>query len=292
MDREDARPQWPCGWDQLSRYRLIEIVALWEGRLTTNHLCHAFGIGRQQASRDISSYRERVGPGNLEYDTRLRGYRPAATFAPQVTAGVADEYLQLLNRDRDLALRFESLGLQSTSTEVLAPPLRNLRPAVLRPLIEAAREQRRVEVEYVSFTTPEPEIRVIAPHTLVFTGLRWHLRAYCEKNRDYRDFVLSRFRGTPDLMDGTPNGSAADTAWNTRVAIRIVPDTRLTPHQRALIEQDYGMEGGALVLHTRGALVHYLLQLLRIDLKLLDGNPAAQQILVENRDAVRKWVFG
>ena len=40
-------------WDQTLRFRLLEIVLQWEGRLTTNHLCSAFEIGRQQASKDI-----------------------------------------------------------------------------------------------------------------------------------------------------------------------------------------------------------------------------------------------
>ena len=53
----------------------------------------------------------------------------------------------------------------------------------------------------MSFTTPDAETRLIAPHTLIYTGMRWHVRAYCEKNRDYRDFVLSRFRDMPELMD-------------------------------------------------------------------------------------------
>jgi len=282
---------WPYDWDRLTRYRLIETVALWEGRLTTNHLCHAFGIGRQQASRDISVYNRDIGPGNLVYDTHLKGYRPAPGFTPRVTAGLADEYLGLLNRDRDLALRFDSLGLRSTHTEVLAAPLCDLRPEILRPLLEAARRGLRVEVEYVSFSTPEAEVRVIAPHTLVHTGARWHLRAYCERNRDYRDFVLSRFRGEADLMDSSPNGNDGDTAWNTAVDVVIVPDTRLSAHQRAIIEHDYAMQDGRLVLATRGALVHYLLQLLRIDLKMLDANPSAQQIIVQNRDEVRRWLF-
>ena len=34
-------------WDQTLRFRLLEIVLQWEGRLTTNHLCTAFNIGRQ-----------------------------------------------------------------------------------------------------------------------------------------------------------------------------------------------------------------------------------------------------
>ncbi len=27
-------------WDQTLRFRLLEIVLMWEGRLTTNHLCN------------------------------------------------------------------------------------------------------------------------------------------------------------------------------------------------------------------------------------------------------------
>jgi hypothetical protein len=51
------------------------------------------------------------------------------------------------------------------------------------------------------------------------------------------------------------------------------------------------MENGALRVETRGPLVQYLLQLLRIDTKILDGNPSAQQIVVQNREEVRPWVF-
>jgi len=43
-------------WEVLLRYQLIEIIALWEGRIITNHLSGAFGIGRQQASKDINAY--------------------------------------------------------------------------------------------------------------------------------------------------------------------------------------------------------------------------------------------
>ena len=63
--------KWPFRWDLLLRYRFIETIALWEGRLTTRHLCDTFGIGRQQASKDINNYIREVGPGNLEYDKFL-----------------------------------------------------------------------------------------------------------------------------------------------------------------------------------------------------------------------------
>ena len=73
---------WPVRWDLLLRYRLIEVMALWEGRLTTNHLMRAFGIGRQQASKDINTYLADYGPDNLTYDRFLKGYRPTEAFKP------------------------------------------------------------------------------------------------------------------------------------------------------------------------------------------------------------------
>jgi len=70
-------------WDQTLRFRLLEIVLMWEGRLTTNHLCTAFNIGRQQASRDINRYIQEVSPQGLEYDRNLKGYKPTAQFSPR-----------------------------------------------------------------------------------------------------------------------------------------------------------------------------------------------------------------
>ncbi len=193
-------------WDLALRYRLIETVAWWEGRLTTNHLIQSFGISRQQASKDINSYITDYAPKNLEYDKHLKGYVPSRHFKPLFIDDSASAYLHLLSQNYERAPHIDGLALAYAHTEVLGVPDRSVRPEVLRPLLKACREGLRLECEYVSFTTPEVETRLIAPHTLIYTGMRWHVRAYCEKNRDYRDFVLSRFRGEPDL-DGCPLGA-------------------------------------------------------------------------------------
>lgn len=79
------------------------------------------------------------------------------------------------------------------------------------------------------------------------TGMRWHVRAYCEKNRDYRDFVLGRCRGEPELLDDqTDNGSEHDVEWNTKINVIFKLDERLTPAQRSLIELNYAMTDGAV----------------------------------------------
>lgn len=283
---------WPVRWDLLLRYRLIEIIALWEGRLTTNHLCDTFGIGRQQASKDINAYMAEIAPGNLTYDKFLKGYTPTEDFTPRVTSGIADEYLQLLSRNNELNETFDTLSLGVANTEVLSVPVRNVKPGIIRAIVRAARERRRLEVDYVSVSAPNREGRVIVPHTLVFTGIRWHVRAWCEKNSEYRDFVLSRFRGEADMMDISEHSVEGDQKWNTQVTISIKPDSRLEKAQQKVVAEDWGMTRNKLDITVRGSLVQYALQALQIDTNTIQAKAEAQQIVISNLDEVKPWLFG
>lgn len=278
-------------WDLALRYRLIETVAWWEGRLTTKHLIQSFGISRQQASNDINTYITEHAPRNLTYDKQLKGYVPSKLFKPLFIDNSASAYLHLLYQNNERAPHIEGLALAYAHTKVLEVPDRTIRPEILRPLLKACREGLRLEAEYVSLTNPDPEIRLIAPHTLVYTGMRWHVRAYCEKNRQYRDFVLSRLRGEPELLNKSENSITEDEVWNTEVAVVIEPDSRLTLVQRAIIETDFGMLDGQLVIPSRRALVKYVLQRYQIDPKKLEPKPAAQQIVVKNLDELEPWLY-
>jgi predicted DNA-binding transcriptional regulator YafY len=59
--------------------------------VTTNHLQLAFGIERQQASRDINAYLSEYAQANLIYNRQLKGYKPNKGFSPKFTRGIADE---------------------------------------------------------------------------------------------------------------------------------------------------------------------------------------------------------
>lgn len=281
---------WPLRWDLLLRYRLIEVIALWEGRLTTNHLQRAFGIGRQQASKDINHYLAEYAPGNLDYDRSLKGYKPASTFKPIFTRGVADEYLQMMHAREDLSCAFESLDVRELNTEVLLPPTRDLRPGVLRPILQACREGLRVEIQYTSLLNPNPEYRVIQPHTVVHNGMRWHVRAWCEKNSEYRDFVLSRIQDQPDIsLPGNMN-KEKDAAWQQKLTLEIIPDPRLTSSQQKLISRDYDMTGGKLRIECRAAMASYIVETLRLNGEQ-HRQPTAQQVILGNRQAVAEWLW-
>lgn len=278
-------------WDLALRYRLIETVAWWEGRLTTVHLIQSFGISRQQASKDINTYITEHAPRNLTYDKQLKGYVPSKQFKPKFIDDSASAYLHLLYQNNERAPHIDGLALAYAHTKVLEVPDRPIRPEVLRPLLKACRDGLRFETEYVSLNTPQVDIRLIAPHTLVYTGMRWHVRAYCEKNRQYRDFVLSRLRGEPELLDKSENIAAKDEDWNSEIPVIIAPDERLDKAQRAIIEADFGMIDGQLVVPSRKALVKYVLQRYQIDPKNLNPNPEAQQIVVSNLKELKPWLY-
>ena len=278
-------------WDLALRYRLIETVVWWEGRLTTNHLMQCFGISRQQASKDINTYITDYASKNLVYDKQIKGYVPTQQFKPLFIDDSASAYLDLLNHNDERAPHIEGLNLAYAHTEVLKVPDRSVRPEVLRPLLKACREKRRLDIEYVSFKSPEPEGRTIAPHTLVYTGMRWHVRAYCEKNRMYRDFVLSRLRGVPELHDAeTENGIEHDLEWNTPVDVIFKPDERLTQAQRAIIEVDFGMADGQLLVRSSQALVKYVVKRFQVNPNVHDARPEAQQLVLANRAELKPWL--
>ena len=276
--------------DLFLRYRLIEIIAFWEGRLTTNHLQHAFGFTRQSASKTINDY-IKIAPDNLIYEASNRGYRASEVFSPQFSQGNSDEYLDLIGSQTAPNSMFGTLALKPANCAVLHPPLRNLDPAVVRPIVQACQDNLRLEVNYVSLANPSKDQRVIVPHTLVHTGVRWHARAYCEKNKSFRDFVLSRFVGTPEVVTASEITSEQDTDWNTWIDVIIRPDSRMKKEQRQVVEREYGMAEGVLKVTIRGPLVQYYLDLIQIDTKVLKLNPSSQQIIVENFDELQRWLF-
>ncbi|MBJ2270107.1 WYL domain-containing protein [Pseudomonas sp. MF6772] len=278
-------------WDLALRYRLIETVAWWEGRLTTGHLIQSFGISRQQASKDINTYITEHAPRNLTYDKQLKGYVPSKLFKPLFIDDSASAYLHLLYQNNERAPHIEGLALAYAHTKVLEVPDRSIKPEILRPLLKACRDHLRLDIDYVSLNSPDPEGRLIAPHTLVYTGMRWHVRAYCEKNGQYRDFVLSRLRGEPNLDGESENSVNEDEVWNTEVTVVIEPDSRLTPAQKAIIEADFGMLNGQLLIPTRRALVKYVLQRYQIDPTKMEPRPEAQQIIVKNLTELEPWLY-
>jgi predicted DNA-binding transcriptional regulator YafY len=282
--------KWPIRWDLLFRYRLIEIIALWEGRLTTNHLIQGFGICRQQASKDINSYLTDIAPGNLEYDKSLKGYRPANNFKPVLTSAHVEEYLHIIARSEDMSFTFSNINMGFENTLSIHPVSRSIPPEIARPIIQAIIEKKRVDISYTSLKDGEVVERLISPHTLICTPLRWHVRAYCEHSQGYRDFVLSRITGIPSIDSKAVMNKKNDTIWGTAIVVKLVPDMRFNPKQAAVIAKDYGMIDNMLSVPTNAALIRYVLDSYSISLHSLTRKPQEQQLDVANWDEISNYL--
>ncbi|MEP1216676.1 MAG: WYL domain-containing protein [Marinobacter sp.] len=279
------KTDWPIRWDLLLRYRLIEIIALWEGRLTTNHICHSFGIGRQQASKDINTYLRELAPDNLVYDRHLKGYVPSPNFRPVVTTGHASEYQDLLARQESLSDTFESLNISFPDSTIVRGPQRVIKPEVMRAAVAATRHGRVMKAEYASLSPAGVSQRTLEPHTLVCVGHSWHLRAWCDSNREFRDFALSRFRGKPEtIRQRSRHTSHQDDDWNRRISLVMVPDSRLTKAQQEIIAADYGMSNNYLELTTRAALAPYMLSRFGLSADSRHPDPMVQQLELANEE--------
>ena len=256
------------------RLWLIELLAWWEGRVNASDLSSVFHLTRQSASKSINQYLSH-NPDSLVYNSHLKAYQPTDHFIPSIITDDVTEYLEWSTRHKTSIHSESNLPFSS----VTLPP-RHISPLIVRKLVQAIREQTLLEVDYVSLSNPDREGRIIAPHSFAKTGLRWHLRAWCEKSQGYRDFVLSRFRGIPDLEGKSLKMGEDDTAWHTFIDVIFAPDPRLTPAQKEVIEADYQMQDGKLCINTRACLAQYVIQEMQVNIKMLDPDPKAQQLIL------------
>ncbi|MBK8816564.1 MAG: WYL domain-containing protein [Methylococcaceae bacterium] len=70
---------------------------------------------------------------------------------------------------------------------------------VLAPVSRAIHRQKIISLNYQSHTSGFSQ-REIAPFALVNDGLRWHVRAYDRKSKEFRDFVLTRMADVSILL--------------------------------------------------------------------------------------------
>lgn len=262
----------------LLRMRAIELLAYWEGRLVTTRLMNWFGLSRQQTSADIKRYNTLYNPDALFHDPSVKGYVPKASFQPVLTTAHINEYLNMLS-----GLVSESHALIATPEPNLSAvqlPDRSVRPEVIREVLRACRTRSCLKIIYASMHQPQWHERMISPHTLVYTGFRWHVRAYCHQSKQFKDFLLSRIDRTPSIVEIEAIDPAQDQQWHEEIMLTLTPNPKLNQSQQALVEKDFGMPDGRLQISVKKALAHYILQRYQAAITLDEAQDALKYPLV------------
>ena len=104
------------------------------------------------------------------------------------------------------------------------------------------------------------------PFALIDTGLRWHVRAFDRKSREFRDFVITRIQNPEVLDEGVveeQERSSEDAQWTRIVEVMLVPHP--DKPRPEITELDFGMRDGALSLRLRAATAGYALRKWSVD---------------------------
>ena len=276
-------------WGQERRLEFIEYRLRWDGQINRSDLTAFFGISVPQASLDLSEYTKRA-QGNLEYDASTKMYRASSSFEPVFASSSLERYLEDLLRDAvNPDVPYGSFLGWHPPVAVVPRPWRRLDTATTISVVMAIRQSLALSIRYQSFSSSSPSLRTVTPHALVNDGFRWHMRAFCHKNGDFRDFLLSRILEV-ETRYADQERSHEDHAWHHIVQLVLAPHPQLKAAHRGVIELDYGMRGGQCLLECRQALLFYVLQ----QLGLLEEDSAksaeAQQIVLKNREKLAEFL--
>lgn len=278
-------------WDVRQRLVLLETTLLMVGWIRIQAIMATFGISRAQASKDFQYY-QIARPNNLKYNKSAKYYEVGNGFVPLLLTGKTSELLSVFHTPHTPNPPVLSLSAYQPNAAAISPLDREIDLEVFRLISCAAYNHQKIKVRYQSLTQAEPQDRILSPHTLVFSGYRWHIRAYSDHHQQYRDFVLARIKGIPEIINETSIPDSGDMDWHTEVPIIIGVHPELPDNHKQVIAEDYGMVNNQIAVNIKGALVNYFLKLMHLEPSRAHPDPKIQQIVVVNQDVVKPWVWG
>ena len=272
-------------WGVERRLEFIEFRLYWDGGVNRSDIIEAFDVSVPQASKDLTLYQERA-PHNAVYDKSAKRYVASNEFEPCFLKPDAGQYLNQLRSVAEGILASSKSWIAHSPPYAGPPvPARGVNTDTLRTVLAAIRRSQAVEVKYQSLSSDDPRWRWIAPHAIGFDGFRWHTRAFCEVDKSFKDFLLSRIIETKSVR---PSGVSPedDADWNELITLEIGPHPELSESQKRIIALDYGMRGGRAQIQVRKALRYYALRRLGLDTPPEARRPQDQQIVLLREGAV------
>jgi hypothetical protein len=268
-------------WGVRQRLEFIETCLFWDGRINRGDLKEFFGISAPQASADIRLYIEKAKE-NLEYDKKKKFYFATDKFKPVFIEPNADILFSQL-RLSECGLKSDTLSFLGKFPECYIVPTptpdRYVEIDVVRDLLKAIKNKIELYVEYQSMSSPDTSLRWLYPHSFAYDSHRWHVRAFCYKRNEYRDFVIGRLIKVVDSRNQTGE-LPKDKKWNTTIVLKIGPHPELKPHQKSVIERDYKMENGILEIKVKDAMLFYAKKRLGFDDENHAKRPSNEQQIV------------
>ncbi|MCC5788409.1 MAG: WYL domain-containing protein [Opitutales bacterium] len=235
-------------WSERQRLAFIERMLFWRGYINRRDVIDYFGISPPQATNDLVHYTT-LNPEGCRYNVRKRRYETTDSMKPCLIIpdfGTDTTFLgSQIRPDPDIPF-------------ILEPtlPIRNASIPVARELCQAVHRKQSLEIQYWSVNSGSAVWRRITPRGFAHDGLRWHVRAWCHNNGDFRDFVIGRMKNTRDT-EVCLEAERIDEDWLTEISLHLRPNPKEKANVRKAIAMDYGMRAQKLILRVRRAMLVY-----------------------------------
>jgi len=280
----------------LQRLQYIEIMAFYTGIVTRSDVARTFGLSDAAATKDLKLYGE-LAPDNLLYKHAVFGFVPGPTFVEIFAdlSPIAVLPLIAANLAATGGLNKQNL-VYGIGVDTLPLPIRLPDKTIVAQVIRAASQGKKLKIRYRSMSDKDNDRnQVIEPHSLIDTGLRWHVRAYSEDHFDFRDYVLSRIVEAEMLPEEAESSLDYDDDWVESITLKLTPHPGLHERKRQSLLIDYGAVDGIIEINVRRALLAYTLQKMSVDTTSDHSlNADAFNLVIVNRDEIETyagWAF-
>ncbi len=264
-------------WAARERLRALELWLWWRGWVGRGDLVERFGISAAQASGDLQKYLEMNGK-EVFYQTSRKRYEANAAFTCMLHQPSLEEAVRVFLGGNGREAGAYGSSSENDQVAILQLPKRVAPVKISRRVFVALLGGKRLRVFYHSVNSDSAEWRYLRPGALAWDGRRWHVRAWCEKREQWRDFVLGRISKAewPEAYDGVMPPDEDWHAWET-LKLRLNP--LLGAESRASLKLDYGIEGEVIEVKVRRALRGYFLAEMYLDAK--EGKPLPPHFVMD-----------
>jgi hypothetical protein len=241
---------------QVERLRYIEFCLKFLGAFSRSDLIEKFGIGTAAASRDISLYKEKA-PQNFSHSSNSRNFALSNSWS-SLFEFQSSEIMNLLT-----GRTVQSNNRAYISNDIL-DMIDDPNIEIIAPISRAIYNSKAIRVEYFSKSSGS-STKILIPHSFIYNGTRWHIRAFDRDKSRFADFVLARFQKVEIVEDGilAHEVQEEDIQWNRKVELEIIPHPDYPSPE--FLMSEFNMQDGLLKKSVRASSVGYYLQKLYVD---------------------------
>lgn len=258
-------------WASRERACFIERCAFWRGVVNRGNVMDVFGVSAAQCSADFTKYQQ-TNPAALIYQMRRKRYEGAVGMKCVLHEPRLEEAMAMFLRPGGLAAPRFNLGADfrlsdtTRAQDQFAGAELRMREASLnvqRLIFRAVVHGLRIPIQVANPQSGRTDAWTLRPHAFGHNGWRWHVRAWCEEAREYRDFSLSWISHVEWPTEIAPL-PYRDDDWETWEELAVRPAGLLNAAQRQTVEMDFGMTGGRLLVKVRKAMREHTLARLQL----------------------------